>query len=62
MTKYLQYLLIAILALVSLSSCEEVKGSPEEFQKKGKTILVYMAANNNLSEDARNNLADMQKG
>lgn len=50
------------MAIMLLPSCEEVKGTPEEFQKKGKTILVYMAANNNLSEDAKNNLADMQKG
>ncbi len=62
MTKHLQYILLSIMAILLFTSCEEVKGSPEEFQKKGKTILVYMAANNNLSEDARNNLADMQKG
>lgn len=62
MAKQIQYLLISILAIMLLPSCEEVKGTPEEFQKKRKTILVYMAANNNLSEDAKNNLADMQKG
>ena len=62
MLKNIHYLFILLLAALSLQSCEEVKGKPEEFAKKQKTVLVYMAANNNLSEDAKNNLAAMQQG
>ena len=62
MIKNIQYILILFLAALSLQSCEEVKGKPEEFTKRQKTLLVYMAANNNLSEDAKNNLTAMQQG
>ncbi|MBR5856447.1 MAG: hypothetical protein IKY70_04165 [Bacteroidales bacterium] len=55
-------ILVLLFPLLLFTSCEEVKGTPEEFITKQKTVLVYMAANNNLSEDARNNLAAMQQG
>ena len=62
MKKYICFILLALVATCCLSSCEEVKGSPEEFQKKDKTVLVYMVANNDLSGNAITNFTDMQKG
>lgn len=58
------YLVIAALLLLmpALNSCEEVQGEMEEFMTKEKTLLVYMIANNDLSGNAVNNFADMQKG
>lgn len=53
--------MFAAVAL-SLQSCEESRGVAPEFQIKDKTLLVYMVANNNLSSNAVNNFADMQKG
>ncbi len=63
MIKHFYYYILAIIfTALTLQSCEEVKGEPEEFTKKQKTLLVYMAANNNLCEDAKNNLSSMMQG
>ncbi len=53
---------MAAVLFLGLTSCEEVKGEEEEYVVKDKTVLVYMIANNNLSENARANLTDMKNG
>ena len=47
----MRYLFLAALAFVALA-CEPVKEIAPEFEVKGKTVLVYMVGNNNLSSDA----------
>lgn len=51
-------LLIAFMAF----ACEPVKEIVPEYEVKGKTVLVYMAGNNNLSADAVNNLEGIRTG
>lgn len=54
-------LLLALVAFAAVS-CEAVVGEEKEFETKEKTVLVYMAGNNNLSEDAIKNIEQMKKG
>lgn len=53
-----------LLALVAFAavSCEAVVGEEKEFETKEKTVLVYMAGNNNLSSDAIANIKQIKKG
>ncbi len=65
MSRFLKFGMIAFalsLLMGTLHSCEEVKGVPEEYPVKEKTVLVYMIANNDLSGNAVSNLADLKKG
>ncbi len=50
------------VTMVLSYSCDEVRGVPEEYPVKDKTVLVYMVGNNNLSGTAEVNLADIQEG
>jgi len=43
-------------------SCTPVDDHAPEFARKDKTVLVYMAGNNNLSSYAAQNLSDIKKG
>lgn len=43
-------------------SCEAVVGVEKEFEKKKKTVLVYMAGNTNISAHALINIEQMEKG
>lgn len=59
---FLPCLLAAVLAGAA-SSCGEHKNGPEPpADKASRTVLVYMAANNNLSRYSHYDLAEMQKG
>ncbi len=61
MGKFIKYIFMAVLAFVALA-CEPVKEMTPEFEVKGKTVLVYMVGNNNLSSDAANNLDGIMNG
>lgn len=58
MKKYFILFLTAVVAL----ACDPVKEEPPQFVERPKTVLVYMAANNNLSFQAESNLASMKQG
>ena len=47
---------------VTALACDPVNEEPPQFVERPKTVLVYMAANNNLSSQAENNLASMKQG
>lgn len=58
MKKYFILFLTTVIAL----ACDPVKENPPQFMERSKTVLVYMAANNNLSSQAESNLASMKQG
>ena len=59
MMKYIFQVLLAVLLAVA---CSPVNKAAPEFERKGKSVLVYMVANNDLSSNAVRNLEDMKKG
>lgn len=61
MRKGFVYILAAFMALLAVS-CDPVEGIAPEFPVKEKTVLIYMAGNNNLSSYAASNLRDLKKG
>lgn len=61
MGKIAGYIFMAVAAFLALS-CEPVEEHMPEFEVKGKTVLVYMVGNNNLSYDASRNLEGIKKG
>lgn len=54
--------ILPVVVVICLQSCEESRGIAPEFQRKDKTLLVYMVANNNLSSNAVSNLSGIKKG
>ena len=60
--KMMRYVFPIIFAVVVAVACSPVKNDPPQFEHKGKSILVYMVANNDLSGNAVRNLEDMKKG
>lgn len=54
--------LVLLLAALFASACDPINGELEEFAVKGKTVLVYMVGNNNLSSDASNNIRGIRSG
>lgn len=60
----MKYLLTAILAILGLASCSNDNGNePAPFpSQQGRTVMVYMSAENNLSSFAQVNINDMVKG
>lgn len=54
-------ILLLLLVFVALA-CDPVNENAPEFEQKQKTVLVYMAANNNLSANAESNLVSMKGG
>ena len=61
MKRIFTYIVIAVVALFSVS-CDPVNGIAPEFPVKDKTVLIYMVGNNNLSSNAVTNLSDLKKG
>lgn len=61
MGKNFRYVFILLAAFVAMA-CEPVTEITPEFEVKGKTVLIYMVGNNNLSTDAVNNLEGIKKG
>ncbi len=59
--KHLSAAVLALFALLSCSSCghDDPEPTPQTF---GRTVIVYMAAENNLSSYAQENIDDMMKG
>lgn len=55
-------LALLVVMATGLVACDEVNGTVPEYPQKGKTLLIYMVANNNLSNNAENNFADMKTG
>ena len=54
-------ILVPIVALMAIS-CDPVSTDAPQFEVKDKTVLVYMAGNNNLAPDAADNLESLKKG
>lgn len=54
-------ILFTIVSIITIS-CKPVKEDPIEYKKQDKTILIYMEANNNLSDDAIKNIKLIQNG
>ncbi|MBR1389407.1 MAG: hypothetical protein IJ569_07290 [Prevotella sp.] len=54
-------LLIALMAVCLYSSCSK-KDEPEPETKYARTVLIYMAAENNLNSDADKNLTAIKQG
>ena len=60
---YLPILYTVILSLAfSLASCEPVLEEPPVIETKGKTVVLYMVANNNLSGNAQRDLSELKSG
>ena len=55
-----KYLFIYLLGFILLSSCR--KGDGLYLLPANRTVIVYMAADNDLSDDAWDNIKEMQKG
>ncbi|MEG0517865.1 MAG: clostripain-related cysteine peptidase [Bacteroidales bacterium] len=63
--RYQSYLVLFFSVLfltVSFTACSPVSDNPPEYPVKAKTILLYMAANNNLSSDILGNIQNLKKG
>ena len=59
--KYLSTTFLALFAVLSYSSCGH--DAPEPIPETcGRTVIVYMAAENNLSSYAQDNIEDMKEG
>ncbi len=59
---FLRFFLFAVLSCILFISCDPVNEDPPYRPVKDKTVLLYFAANNNLSLDAFRNIAEMEKG
>ena len=59
--RLLRYILFLFCVAVAIS-CSPINGHEPEFVRREKTLLVYMAGNNNLSDYAEMNLRDIKKG
>ncbi|MBR6541138.1 MAG: hypothetical protein IKT74_06390, partial [Bacteroidales bacterium] len=60
---YLPILYTVILSIAfSLASCEPVLEEPPVIETKGKTVVLYMVANNNLSGNAQRDLSELKSG
>ena len=55
-------LLTVILAVVTLGGLTGCKPDEPRREKEGRTILIYMAADNNLRANAVLNLQDLEMG
>ena len=53
----MKYLLTTILAVLAFTACSH--DNPSESNEQGRTVIVYMAAENNLSSIAQVNINDM---
>ena len=60
--KMMRYIFAVIFAVIMAVACSPVNKAAPEFEHKGKSVLVYMVANNDLSSNATRNLEDMKKG
>ena len=50
------------LLLLSFASCEAINDDPPVREEKGRTLLIYMAGNNNLAPYAKSNLEKLKDG
>lgn len=57
----MRYIALLLLAFVVLA-CDPVSEEAPVYEHKARTVLVYMAANNNLSSNAESNLLGMKEG
>ncbi len=55
-------LILLLTTLVIATSCERINTDLPIIPTKNKTVMVYMAANNNLSQDAFTNIAQLELG
>lgn len=55
-------LLIAFLTIVAFSACDKDDPGTEEENIAQRTVLIYMAAQNNLNSYAHNDLEEIQQG
>ena len=62
MNKLFINIIISIFAITIFYSCEHVIIDDLVIDSKNKTVVIYMAANNNLSSDANNNIKLMLNG
>ena len=60
--KHLKYLIASFALLFIAASCDPVSQDPAEYPQQQKSVLVYMVANNNLSQQAENNINSMKYG
>lgn len=60
--KIFKYILVSFALLFTAISCDPVSQDPAEYPQQQKSVLVYMVANNNLSQQAENNINSMKYG
>lgn len=60
--KFMKYILPIVILVSAVLACSPVKPDAPVYEHKGKSVLVYMVANNNLASNAARNLEDMKKG
>lgn len=51
-----------VLLLLSFASCKAISEDPPVREEKGRTLLIYMAGNNNLAPYAKSNLEKLMNG
>lgn len=59
MKRRIIYLLLFVLVALA---CDPISEEPPVFTHKGKSVLIYMVGNNNLSSNAISNLDDLKRG
>lgn len=54
--------LAALSAMFFLGSCKSINEEPPVYREKERTLLIYMAANNNLASNAVDNIEQIKSG
>ena len=59
---HIRFLFCALAMALTLFSCKKAETEEIVVVKRPKTVLLYMVANNNLSNDAENSISRLQNG
>lgn len=59
---HIRFLFCALAIALTLFSCKKAETEEIVVVKRPKTVLLYMVANNNLSNDAENSISRLQNG
>lgn len=59
---HIRFLFCALAMALTLFSCKKAEMEEIVVVKRPKTVLLYMVANNNLSQDAENSISRLQNG
>ncbi len=59
---HIRFLFCALAMALTLFSCKKAEKEEIVVVKRPKTVLLYMVANNNLSNDAENSISRLQNG